>query len=117
MRTFAVAGTTVQGWHGVRVYQFNNDAWNDITAAWNWSVTPHPLYEVGTVDGGSYWVPASQNAPAAWNATAIFSTDPPGAQPVNPSGKEQRPQGVFIWIPDESLPSNLAPGANTNQVD
>jgi hypothetical protein len=116
-RTLVVSGVYMSTWPGVRVVQFNNGQFHDITDQWSWSQEPHQHYEVNALQNGSYWVPVSTNPPRAWyGATPVVGTQPAGNQPVNPNGTEYRPTATYIWIPNASIPPQLVPGRTSNSV-
>lgn len=116
-RTLFLTGETIASWPGVKVFQYNNGNWEDITAKWSWSQEHHQHYEVKALAEGSYWVPVSTNPPKVWDgATPVAGSMPKGAQPVDPGGKEYRPTATYIWIPNASIPANIKPGITSNSV-
>ncbi|MGI4734860.1 MAG: hypothetical protein ACRYG7_06720 [Janthinobacterium lividum] len=118
-RCLYLSGATIGAWAGVQVWRIGAGAPQNITNTWNWSPAEHQHYEVRAVAGagGSYWVPVSTHPPAAWPAPAqVVGTQPPGTSPVNRLGQEYLPTGVYIWIPNASIPANIVPGLTTNAV-
>jgi len=116
-KTLVVSGHDLAQWAGVEVWQGDDGHFQNITAYWDWSTTPHQHYEVLTLADGSYWVPASTHPPVIWGGSKlILGTKPQGPQPVNSNGTEYRPDTTYIWIPKASIPSRLTPGITTNTV-
>jgi hypothetical protein len=107
-------GTTISSWPGV-VVLLNDGNGNFHRTNWPWSTTYHEHYEVASFAGGSYWVPASTSPPNWWpHPVRIEGDRPVTSHGVNPSGREFRPSGVYIWIP--RIPNEYTPGVSYNRV-
>jgi hypothetical protein len=110
-------GKVIGDWDGVRVFKKIDGQFIDITKQWSWSDDAHEHYEVKAIPNarGSYWVPVSTNPPKVWgDYTKVIGTNDTGGYPVNPGGKEFRPTGTYIWIPDASI--TVETGESTNSV-
>lgn len=113
--TLTVKGTTIAAWPGVEVYGSNGDGTFRRLNGWDWSPTEHWHYQVAAFDNGSYWVPASTHPPREWEPTTrIVGDHPVGSRGVNPTGKEFRPSGLYIWIP--AIPAGYTTGQTSNRV-
>ncbi len=112
MRTLVVASQRLGQQRGFRVWDVA-DGGSDVTRQFSLSAQEHQHYEVRRCRDGAWWVPASTNPPREWaSPTQIL-----GDGGVNPHGTEQRPSGIYCWIPEQAITDlRLTPGDSRGDV-